>query len=81
MDFSRKGEGRTVNKNNRCDIKCPYFLTDGDIYLTCEGMYSQIVKQKFDGNMQMIRHQRKFCNKYPNSCAIAVQNDKKYTED
>ena len=65
-------------RDNRCDIKCPYYITDGDKYITCEGIYTDVLKQRFKNAREIDMFQRKLCFKYPNECSIANENDKKY---
>ena len=67
-------------RDNSANIKCPYYVTNGDRYVTCEGVYTDIIKQRFSDEYAINAHQRKMCFNYPNKCAIARMLDEKYKE-
>lgn len=67
-----------MKRDNQCNIKCPYYITDGDRYLTCEGVDSEIIKQRFKNRTEIIMYQRIYCEHYPNECKIAALIELKY---
>lgn len=64
--------------NNEGSIKCPYYITSGAKYATCEGIYSEVIKQRFGNEQEINRHQRRMCCNYPNECKIAEMLEEKY---
>jgi len=68
-------------RDNQSNVKCPYYKTCGDKYLTCEGFNTEILKQRFKSSDDIEKFQRRNCFKYPNKCVIAIANDEKYARE
>jgi len=58
--------------------KCPYFETESESMIPCEGVVGQKTKSKFTERKEKDLFMKNNCEHYPNACPIARINDKKY---
>ena len=60
------------------NIKCPYYLSEHEKTITCEGVVSTNIMQRFDSKGKKEEFQEKNCFKYPNECPYFKLNEGKY---
>lgn len=70
----------SVNSTGNVNVKCPYYISESDRYMTCEGVNGDVIKQRFGGRKAIGKYQKINCNKYPNDCLIAGMLDEKYNK-
>ena len=68
-------------KKNDMDIKCPYFLNESRLQLTCEGISENTkLALKFRSEREKIMYIEKECRCYPNFCQIAAVLENEYDQ-
>ena len=62
------------------NVKCPYYIREARLSMTCEGFFSDEVVFRFNNEKEKETYQEENCFMYPSGCLICSQNDKKYAE-
>lgn len=64
------------------DIKCPFFINETEMSITCEGPEAgSRCKLRFEDLNSKYRYIDKHCVNYPNDCSICHGAKIKYEED
>lgn len=66
--------------NHICsEIKCPFFTSETDKSLSCEGSEINVVNtMRFPNCVEKLKYIEKHCVHYPNECHISKAAEKKY---
>ena len=67
--------------HNICvEIKCPFFTSETDKSLSCEGVAADIKTNtmRFETSVAKLEYISTYCVNYPNECAICKAISKKY---
>lgn len=60
-------------------IKCPYFMTEIEKTIRCEGVAKGSINAlKFDNKEDKMAYIEKYCLNYPNDCHICKAAENKY---
>lgn len=61
------------------DIMCPYFTSETDKSLSCEGCEMGVRNtMRFETKEAKLDYIERFCFSYPNECHVCVAAEKKY---
>lgn len=61
------------------DIKCPYFTSETDRSLSCEGCEMGVKNtMRFENIEAKLDYIERFCFNYPNECHICIAAERKY---
>ena len=60
------------------NVKCPYYIRESRLSMTCEGFISDEIVMRFTCEKDKETFQEKECYHYPNGCIICNANEKKY---
>lgn len=67
--------------NNRItiDIMCPYFTSETDRSISCEGCEMGVKNtMRFESKETKFDYIKRYCYNYPNECHVCKAADKKY---
>ena len=63
------------------EIKCPFFISETEKTLSCEGVAAGIVNvMRYKTSIAKMEQIRKYCANYPNACHIGKAAGHKYKE-
>lgn len=69
-------------KKNDMNIKCPYFINESRLQITCEGVSRNTkLALKFQSEKEKISYIKRVCEHYPNRCQITAVLEDKYKEN
>lgn len=61
------------------DIKCPFFRSETEKSIACEGVEIDIYNtMRFKGKEEKVDYIKRFCFRYPNDCHICQAAKRKY---
>lgn len=67
------------NRDRYINTKCPFYVVDGKLSITCEGIIDKTkTATKFGTMEEKDEFQINYCYKYPNECPIRNELEKKY---
>lgn len=67
-----------MNYKGGVNTKCPFYITESDKSIRCEGLYDNTnISTKFESIGEKGEYQEEFCFHYPNSCKLCKELEKK----
>lgn len=63
------------------NIKCPFYISEGQTYMNCEGFFQDtVIRHKFNNEVQKDYFQEEYCCTFSSDCPLKMKKEIDYGE-